>query len=501
MFAVPRLALVAVAGLALAAPLAVAQDGVPTPQPAASSADSIAVATGQSRIIRTPWPATRVSVTDPAVADIEILTPDQVMVMGKKPGVTDVMIWNEKEQVWSSQVRVGTDVARMQADLEQLFPGSRLRVDEIRNVMVVSGQLRRLEETQSLRDFLQQSGIPYLDKTSVAGVQQVQIRVRVAEVSRSAIRTLGINTYYSGSDFFGGVQPGPANGGALNPNFSIGPDQFSSSVSPSITIFGGIPDWDLNFFIQALAENQYLRLLAEPSLNCLSGEKANFLAGGEYPIPVVQGGGGEGTSISVEYREFGVRLQFEPIVLGDNTIRMMVAPEVSELSDLGAVTIEGFRVPALAVRRANTTVELKSGQTFALAGLLSHRSDGRNSRIPGMGDLPIIGPLFRSVRYNSGETELVVLATAYLVEPIDEVGPLAVPGDLHVPPNDWELYAQGRLAGASRTRVPPPDAPWLKATGLDRLRGPGAWISHSQEPVPSYARLRTYPASGGSETP
>jgi pilus assembly protein CpaC len=492
--AVPRLTLIALAGLAAALPApAVAQEGnrtAPSIDAGQSTPELIAISTGQSRIIRTPWPATRVSVTDPTVADVEILAPDQVMVMGKKPGATDVMIWNDKEQVWSAQVRIGADVARMQADLRQLFPGSRLSVEEIRNVLVVGGYLRKLDDSKALRDFLQQSGVPFLDKTSVAGLQQVQIRVRVAEVSRSAIRTLGVNTYYSGSDFFGGVQPGPSSGGALNPGFTIGPNQFSSAVSPSITIFGGVPDWDLNFFIQALAENQYLRLLAEPSLNCLSGEKASFLAGGEYPIPVVQGGAAESTSISIEYREFGVRLQFEPVVLGDNTIRMMVAPEVSELTDLGAVTIQGFRVPALSVRRATTTVELKSGQTFVLAGLLQQRADGRNSRIPGFGDLPVIGSLFRSVRYNAGETELVVLATAYLVEPLDQTDPAAVPGDLHVPPNDWELFARGRLAGASRTRLSAPDAAWMKATGLDRLRGPGAWITHNQEPSPSFAQLR-----------
>jgi len=237
-------------------------------------------------------------------------------------------------------------------------------------------------------------------------------------------------------------------------------------------------------FLQALAENQYARILAEPNLTALSGEEATFLAGGEFPIPVVQGGGGteNNASITIEYKEFGVHLKFKPVVLGDNSIRMMVAPEVSELSDVGSVEIQGFRIPSILTRRAETTLEMKSGQSFIIAGLLNDELNARNSRIPLLGDLPILGTLFRSVRYQKRETELLVLVTASLVEPLNEVRPGLVPGETHVTPNDWELYIEGRIEGKT-AQLSPVDSQWMKDKGLNRLTGPGAWSTHETPPA------------------
>lgn len=230
----------------------------------------------------------------------------------------------------------------------------------------------------------------------------------------------------------------------------------------------------MDIFIEALAENQYLRVLANPTLVALSGEEASFLAGGEFPIPVVQGTGGN-TSVTIEYREYGVRLSFKPTVLGDGTIRLYVAPEVSDLTDVGSVSISGFTVKALRTRKAETTLELKSGQTFAMAGLIKRNDDAITSRLPGLGELPVIGPLFRSIRYTSGETELIVLVTASLVEPMNlaEVPPL--PGFLHEEPNDWEFYLEGRIEGKEPAKIYPADADWLREIGIDQLFGPGAW--------------------------
>ena len=206
--------------------------------------------------------------------------------------------------------------------------------------------------------------------------------------------------------------------------------------------------------MQALAENQYLRVLAEPSLVALSGEEANFLAGGEFPIPVVQGAGvsTSGTSLSIEYKKFGVQLKFRPTVAGDGTIRLHVAPEVSELSNIGAIVLQGFSIPGLLTRRAETTVELKSGQTFGMAGLISQSTQARSSRVPGLGDLPVLGALFRSVRYQQGDTELVVLVTASLVEPLSLAERPPVPAEFHVVPNDWEVYSLGRVEGRGPAR-------------------------------------------------
>jgi pilus assembly protein CpaC len=272
---------------------------------------------------------------------------------------------------------------------------------------------------------------------------------------------------------------------------------FQSAVAPStpITIFGGIPSLDFEVFLQALAENRYLRILANPTLVALSGETASFLAGGEYPIPIPQSGAGTGgqPTITIQYREYGVRLLFRPIVLGDGAIRLTVSPEVSELTTINAIEIGGVSVPSLLTRKMETTLELKSGQTFAMAGLIKNKVEAINSRIPGLGDLPILGPLFRSVRYAEDETELVVLVTASLVEPMSLAAMPPLPGFLHVEPNDWELYLEGRIEGKAPVKINPTDATWLKQIGLDRLVGPGAWESYGQAIPSSQAETVTYP--------
>lgn len=477
--------------------------------------ERIAVHLGRSSVIKSPWPVARVSVTAPKIADVSVLTPTQVLVLGKSVGTTDVILWSKTEQMWQARVDVTADLTQFRADLKAVFPRCRLEAAQSGDAVIVTGDLARAQQAAELRRLLDASGLKYVDMARVVGVQQVQIQVRVAEASRQAIRTLGINAFQTGSDMFAGSTVGSSGGGPINP-ISIGPPAGTSaakthipflfsgdvSVSQSVTLFAGFPEWGLQFFLQALAENQYLRVLAEPTLVALSGEEASFLAGGEFPIPVVQdtstGGGG---SISIEYREFGVRLRFRPTVLGDGSIRLFVAPEVSELSDVGAVEISGFRVPAVVTRRAETTLEMKSGQTFGMAGLISRTNSARTSRAPGLGDLPVLGALFRSVRYTSNETELVVLVTASLVEPMSTAQRRPVPGALHTPPDDWELYAEGRIEGKAPARISETDAAWLKQMGLDRLRGPGAWATYEVGPARSRSTARPPQTAPQPEAP
>jgi len=473
----------------------------------------------QSKTVDAPWPATRVSVTDPKVADVQMLTPRKVLLQGKSVGSTDLIMWGKDERVWRARIDVDVDLRRMKAELKKLFPQSSLAVTQAQDVVVVTGLLRRAEHADQLRKFMDATKLEYVDMTSVAGIQQVLLQVRIAEVSRVALRLLGINAFTTHGDFFTGSTVGSSTGGAINP-ISIGvpsgadattsniPFQFNSAVnvSSSVTVFGGIPEIGLQLFIQALAENQYLRILAEPNIVALSGEEASFLAGGEFPIPIVQGSSaGGGTSITIEYREFGVRLRFRPTILGDAGIRLYVAPEVSELSTVGAVEIEGFSVPSVLTRRAETTLELKSGQTFAMAGLINRSVNARVSRVPGLGDLPILGALFRSVRYVNEETDLVVIVTASLVEPISPAGPLPLPGVMHTPPNDWQLYALGQIEGQAPAKLSASQTAWLKKQGLDQLKGPGAWATYGQEAArsTSVAEAPSAPSpqigSGGSE--
>ncbi len=478
----------------------------PSARPSITGDDArpLYVGVGKSKLIEVPWPVSRVSVSKPEIADVEVLSPHQVLVMGNVLGVTDLILWNEDEQAWRARVNVVLDLQSLQDDLKHIFPESELELVQSQDIVVVTGSLRRAEQAAQLGEVLAAYGVVYVDTTSVAGVQQVLLQVRIAEASRQAIRSLGINAIYAGNDFFGVLRIGSDAGGPINPASILpepgapigGPIPFllgDTGVSGGVTLLAGIPSADLLLFIEALAENQYVRVLAEPSLIALSGEEASFLAGGEFPVPIVQGSSaGGGTSITVEYKEFGVRLNFRPLVLGDGTIRLYVNPEVSELSEFGAVRIEGFSIPSLLTRRVSTTLELKSGQTFAMAGLLKQTNTARNSRIPFLGDLPILGPLFRSVRYTQGETELIVLVTASLVEPISWAEARRVPGDLYRPPSDWELYINGQIEASAPPALPPADAARLKELGLDRLRGPGAWDSYEQRLVVRTPVRRTY---------
>ncbi|MHC4638240.1 MAG: type II and III secretion system protein family protein [Planctomycetota bacterium] len=437
---------------------------------------------GESSIINTEYPTVRVAVTDPTTADVKVLTPYQFMLQGLAVGATDLIVWGEDEnKVQQWKVRVVMNIDHYKEKLEELFPDGTLQISQSGETLVVAGQLRKANQSEQLNEYLKNTGVKYVNMTSVAGVQQVQLQVRVAEVSRTAIRTLGINSTYAGNDFFGALTVASSGGTPLISDLEIGPGSASGSFSSAVTVLAGIPGADLNLFFQALAENQYLKILANPTLVALSGEEASFLAGGEFPIPVVQGSStGGGTSISVEYKEFGVRLKFRPTVLGDGTIRLYVAPEVSTLSDVGGVAIEGFSIPSLLTRRAETTLELNSGQTFAMAGLMKNNVEAIKSRVPGIGDLPILGPLFSSIRYKKNETELVVLVTASLVEPMSLSKPLPVPGQLYSDPNDWEFYLEGRIEGKAPAKIDPADAERLKKMGLDKLIGPGAWQLQSQ---------------------
>ncbi len=477
---------------------AIAAPTDPNAAPTDPDGEIVTVVLGRSIAIKAPWPTSRVAVTDPTIAGVQVLTPEQVLVQGLKVGSTDLILWTEDERrTWQRRLMVTIDVDSYRKGLQTLFPTASLQVSDAGEVLVIQGLLRSADQAEQLHQYLGQRKITYVDMTSVAGIQQVQLQVRVAEVSRAALKTLGINGFQTDDDFFFGQRVGSSSGGPIVPAINIGaeggqlagddlsfvtPDN-GIGASPLITLFAGFPNSDLEVFLQALAENQYMRLLANPTLVALSGEEANFLAGGEFPIPVVQGSsGGLSTSnaVTIEYKEFGVRLRFRPVVLGDGGIRLFAAQEVSELTDVGAVVIQGFSIPALITRRGEATLELKSGQSFAMAGLIQYSDATTNSRIPGLGDLPVIGPLFRSVRYKNQETELVILVTASLVEPMSMAQAPPLPGATFTAPDDWELYLEGRMEGRKPAKLDPVSVEWLHEMGLDQLVGPGAWDTYKQ---------------------
>lgn len=446
----------------------------------ADTAEVVTIHVGRSRTLEAPWPVGRVAVTDPEVADVQVLTPRQVLVQGIAPGVTDLLMWSEDEQLWQAMVVVDADLRRLQQHLDKLFPGSELELTQTEGIIAVSGTFRQAEHGEQLRRLLEAIGVAHVDLTRVGGVQQVMVQVRMAEASRSAFRRLGVDFLATGNDVFGVSRPG----GSIIPTIGTTEDAAtglassfleSVEVSPGVTLFAGIPDADLHVFLQALAENQYLRILAEPNLIARSGEEASFLAGGEVPVTTTQGGATSG-AVTVQFKEFGVRLTFRPVVKGDGRIELYVAPEVSEVVDVQTLAGGGL-APSFITRRAETTIELHSGQTFAMAGLLEQKSNANVSRLPWLGQVPVLGTLFRSVQYQQDETELVVLVTARLVEPMSGATTRPVPGDLHRTPTDWELYVEGRLEAHNAMDLSPADE-GLKEAGLHRLKGPGAWTDH-----------------------
>jgi pilus assembly protein CpaC len=256
-----------------------------------------------------------------------------------------------------------------------------------------------------------------------------------------------------------------------------------------VTLFGAgqIGNFYFEYFIQALRQNNLMRLLAEPNLVAISGQEASFLAGGEFPIPVTQGGGGSGgVAVTIEYREFGVRLKFVPVVLGDGRIRLRVAPEVSDLDFTTAVRFNGFVVPGLNSRKLDTTVELQDGQTFAIGGLLNNAMTSSKDVTPGLGDLPVLGVLFRSVRYQRKETELVVLVTPRLVSGMNPGQVPTLPGEHWRDPNELDLFLNrdigGEMPDSRRAATTQPIAADSDAADAPRYRGSYGFTPAKQEP-------------------
>ena len=468
-----------------------APEGEPVITASAKPAHSVDVMVGESRTIDAAWPVKRVSVADPQIADVDAVSPTRIHIRGKAIGITEVALESEKGEVWRARLEVNADTSRLQGQLRKLFPNSSLIVTQVDDVVVVKGTLPRVEDTAQMRQLFDLAKLQYVDMTTVAGLQQVQLQVKIAEVSRTGLRYL--STDWSFSDLTATLAVNNDASATYQPE-----DPFPTlgrSLPGGTTIFGtgAAGSTVFEYFLSALTENQYLRILAEPTLVARSGQEAWFLAGGEVPIPIAQVGGGNTTEISIEYKEYGVRLRFTPTVLGDGQIELRVAPEVSQLTDVGSVVLLGSRIPALLTRRVETTLELQSGQTFAIAGLLDQKDNASVSKIPVLGELPVLGTLFRSVRYNREDTEMIVLVTASLVEPSSNDLNPPVPGDFHVDPNDWELYVDGQLEGKHTVTITPTQKERMKRLGLDKLQGPGAWASY-EETMPGAAAANGQPA-------
>jgi pilus assembly protein CpaC len=393
----------------------------------------------KSQVVTTKLPYKTVNVANPETADFNQVNNYEILVTAKKPGNTQLTIWDVAGLSQNIDVTVMSDLEALQAQLDKIFPGTGIQATNVNGTIALRGRVRNLEVAKQAEAI----AAPYSDKVlnflEIAGGQQVMLKVRFAEVSRSASSQLGFNGFATnGKDFATGVNQGA--GGSPVGAFASGASDVA--INPAVTVFGAghVGSYSFEAFVQALRQNNLLRVLAEPNVIAISGEQASFLAGGEFPIPVPQSGGDSGDTITIEYKQFGVKLNFLPTVLGDGKIRLKVEPEVSDLDYSRSVSFKGFTIPGLTKRTLSTTIELNEGQSFAVAGLLNNRIVANKNVTPLLGDLPIVGALFRSMRYERSETELVVLVTPHVVAAVnpDQVGEL--PGERWKDPTELQLF-------------------------------------------------------------
>jgi pilus assembly protein CpaC len=474
---------------------------------------AIEVTVGQSRLVvvkedlQTPQKSATLYVGDTRIADVSLVPPNPkdpnaplirrraIQVSGKRPGVTDLILQMPDDRIFKYEIRVLADTVALRTQVEvansrlrTLFPDACVRVTPVTDSFIVEGEARSAAQVARILDVVRASfGLPPEQQLSAQGVgpsgpyaftstlasgtrvqiinllrvvgsQQVLLKVRVAELNRTAMREIGADflAFNKSSPLAIGTTLGAANvSGAgtftsTNNVGSFGINAFGASIPGTTTVFGIFNRGDFEIFVSALRSNNFLKILAEPNLVALNGQRANFLAGGQFFIPTAQTTiGGVSGGVSATPVNFGVSLDFLAHILDDRVIRLTVDPEVSQPDFTVATTLVagGSPVPGLNTRRAHTTVELHEGQTLAIAGLMSLTLDGTTARIPGLGDLPILGPFFSNTTGGRTEKELVVLVTPYLVEPMnpDQVPP--VPGDEVKEPNDLEFYLLNRIEG------------------------------------------------------
>jgi pilus assembly protein CpaC len=414
-----------------------------TPGGVISAATSrIGLEINKGTLVRLTQPAATVFVADPEIADIQMKSPGLVYVFGRKAGETALYAVDDRERVvLNTTLVVNHNVSRLRQALRAVAPDAEVDAISVDDSLILTGVVQTPVEAENIRAvaarFAPQPGA-LINQIRVVAPNQINLRVRIAEVSKETLKQFGINWESiarlgsnvlfgigAGRDFItGGVIPRAGDVNTLALGYRNGSQ-------------------DINAAIDALATEGLITVLAEPNLTALSGETASFLAGGEFPIPIAQGSSNNSTSISVEFKTFGVGLAFTPNLLDAGRINLRVRPEVSQLSSAGAVTLSGFTIPALTTRRAETTVELGSGQSFVIAGLLQNNTTQDISKVPLLGDLPVLGALFKSDRFRRNESELVIIVTPYIVRPIS-ANRIASPTDGYVAPSDVERILGGQ---------------------------------------------------------
>ena len=382
---------------------------------------------GQSVFITTVSRLKRVYVSDPLVVDSFTSSPRQIVVTGKTPGVSSLILWDEAGNwatYWvSSDVNVGT----LQKEIREALPNDNIHVEGQQDRVSLSGTVWSDASAGAAVKMASLYTKNVVNSVVVrqAHESQVKLKVQIIEIDRSKLAQFGINLFSQGkntSNVTTGQFPSTQ---TYTPGSGTGPATLTSTNPLNVLFY----NFDVNFglTLQDLQNKNIAQILAEPTITTLNGQKASFLAGGEFPFPVVQGSSGGLTSITIQFRPYGVKVDFTPLVNDDGTIQLKVAPEVSALDYTNAVTISGYTVPAISTRRAETQVELRNGQSFAISGLLDHRTTDIFSKMPGIGDIPVLGQLFRSKNVNHSTVELMVVVTPMVVDPLTDMASPAIP--------------------------------------------------------------------------
>jgi len=376
----------------------------------------INVLVGQSRVINFDRPIGRFSISNPEIAEAVMVRPDQVLVNGKGFGQVNFIAWEKSDSKFIVfDVFVRANLSLIDSQIRALFPKDDIRLSQANGSVVLSGTVSDPQTVAQADSVVQAAGFKTVNMLAspVKNASQIQLSIRVAEVSRNKLRELGSSFAYQGSPGAGGFISGGGPGSLSAVSNGLMQGTFTSAMN--VFLMGG----NAAQMIRAMQTNGTLRALAEPNLIAMDGQTASFLAGGEFPIPIVQGAGGAGSSVTIQFKEYGVRLNFKPTIIDEDHIRLELEPEVSTIDFANGVKFEGFVVPALRTRRARTGVELRDGQSFALAGLLDNNESRSISKVPILGDVPILGNLFKSTQFQKQETELVFIVTADLVKPVD----------------------------------------------------------------------------------
>ena len=432
--------------------------------PPSNSQETLRVSEGKSFVLNTNETIKRVSVTNSDVAQAMVISPHQVLVHGVKPGTVSFLLWNEEEQVRTFDLQVlavPMNLEPLRTMLSKALPAQDIRVSQSGSSIVLTGNVTTKEVVEQAAAIAKTADDKVVNLLATAPMNQViMLEVKFAEVDRNALRQLGVNILSTGALNTPGAistQQFSGTGNNLDLTSSIGASLSGFSTNYNLTdllnIFLFRPDLNLGLLVKALQQRSLLQTLAEPNLIALAGKEASFLAGGEFPVPVVQGTSGS-SSVSIQFREFGVRLKFIANPNPDGTINLHVAPEVSALDYTNALTLSGFLIPALSTRKAETEVLLKDGQSFAVAGLLDNRVTKVSRKIPWLGDVPILGNLFKSSNFVKAKTELLVMVTPRLVKPLEPGQQLPLP-KFPVPFLDNEKF-DGKTGKASDANSPRP---------------------------------------------